>query len=65
MNKNYIKPSITVVEMEIESALLAFSQNKPGEGLEGQNPGNSGSVDSGDMDAKHNGGNSLWDDTDW
>ena len=65
MNKNYIKPSITVVEMEVESLLGTFSQE--GNGGVGITPGadGSGPVTGGDADAKHNGGNSLWDDTDW
>ncbi|NPD92874.1 hypothetical protein [Xylanibacter muris] len=63
MNKNYIKPSITVVEMEIESLLNTFSQEGKPEG-DGITPGGD-PVTGGDADAKHNGGNSLWDDTDW
>lgn len=57
MKKEYVKPSITVVELEMESLLAAFSQIGPeGEGVdkdnvETENEGVAGS--------KHNSGN-LW-----
>lgn len=61
MNKNYIKPSITVVEMEVESLLNTFSQE--GNGGVGITPGadGSGPVTGGDADAKGFWG-STWED---
>lgn len=60
MNKEYIKPSITVVEVQIESLLQTFSQE--GNGGAGITPGEGDVVTGGDADAKEDGGNDIWGD---
>ncbi len=63
MNKEYIKPSITVVEVQIESLLNTFSQE--GNGGTGITPGGNDVVTGGDADAKEDGSSNIWDGTDW
>lgn len=57
MKKKYVKPSITVVELEMESLLAAFSQQGPAG--EGATPKDEDTQYGGDADSKHNSGN-LW-----
>lgn len=63
MNKSYIKPSITVIEVKVETLLNSFSQE--GNGGVATTPGNGDVVTGGDADAKEDGGNNIWDNTDW
>lgn len=60
MNKEYIKPSITVVEVQIESLLNTFSQE--GNGGVAITPDKDDVVTGGNADAKEDGGNDIWGD---
>lgn len=60
--KKYIKPEVTVVDVEFESALMGMSNERPGG--EGTNP-DAGKDDpwEGGLDAKDDGGSSdIWGD---
>ncbi|WP_288319177.1 hypothetical protein [Xylanibacter caecicola] len=63
MSKRYIKPSITVIEVKAETLLQSFSRE--GNGGVGITPGEGDITTGGDADAKEDGGNNIWDDTDW
>lgn len=66
MNKKaYIKPEITTVEFEIESALLDFSQTDPNRpNQEGQNPDNQ-TPGSGLEGKEENGSLDIWGNDEW